>query len=115
MAVTIWHNPRCSKSRATLDLLRSKGIEPRIVEYLKDPPAAAEIRRVLGMLKLEPRQLMRHREPPYAGLGLDDPGLTPARLIAAMAAHPVLIERPVVISGRKAAVGRSPEAVLAVL
>ena len=115
MAVTIWHNPRCSKSRAVLKLPRSKGIEPRIVEYLKEPPAAAKIRRALGLLKVEPRQLMRRRGPPYAALRLDEPELTPARLVAAMAANPILIERPVVILGRKAAIGRPPEAVLEVL
>ena len=115
MTVTIWHNPRCSKSRQTLALLENKGLAPRVVPYLDTPPDAAEIDRVLGLLGLEPRALMRRREPEYAALGLDDPALDRAALIAAMVQTPRLIERPVVIAGDKAALGRPPEDVLKIL
>lgn len=115
MDVTIYHNPRCSKSRATLKLLRERGVEPEIVEYLKTPPDAATLDALLGKLGLEPRALMRRKEAPYAENGLDDPGLGRDALIAAMIAEPILIERPIVVAGGKAALGRPPEAVLAIL
>jgi arsenate reductase (glutaredoxin) len=111
--VTIYHNPRCSKSRDTLELLRSRGIEPRIVEYLKTPPDAAELKRLLGLLGLTPRQLMRRKE--AAEAGLDDPSLSDDALVAGMAANPAVIERPVVVKGEKAALGRPPEKVLDIL
>lgn len=114
-AVVIWHNPRCSKSRETLALLRSRGVEPEIVPYLERPPSAAEIGRVLDLLGMEPRALMRRKEPAYRAGGFDDPALPREALIAAMADTPVLIERPVVLSGGKAALGRPPEAVLSIL
>jgi len=114
MSVTIWHNPRCSKSRQTLQLLTERGIEPEVVEYLKTPPDAKEIKSVLKMLGKTPRDLMRVKEKAYGELGLkaetDD-----GRLIAAMAENPVLIERPVVIKDGRAAIGRPPEAVLDIL
>jgi arsenate reductase len=115
MSVTIYHNPMCSKSRETLTLLRDRGVEPRIVEYLKDPPTVEVLSDVLDRLGLEPRALMRRKEPEYAELGLDDPGLSREALIAAMAAHPRLIERPIVVTEGKAALGRPPQAVLEVL
>lgn len=115
MAVTIYHNPRCSKSRQALDLLRGRGIEPHIVDYLKDPPDARRLDQILDMLGLEPRELMRKKEAPYKDLGLADPGLSRATLIKAMVETPILIERPVVVSGGKAALGRPPEAVLEIL
>lgn len=115
MAVTIYHNPRCSKSRETLALLHERGIQPQVVEYLKTPPDAATLDRLLGQLGLEPRALMRRQEAPYKELGLDDPARSRAELIAAMVAHPVLIERPVVVKDGKAALGRPPEAVLEIL
>jgi len=115
MAVTIYHNPRCSKSRQTLALLQDRGIEPKVVEYLSDTPDAATLDALLKMLKLEPRDLMRRKEAPYKDLGLDDPGLSRAALIAAMTRHPILIERPIVVKGAKAALGRPPEAVLEIL
>lgn len=115
MTVTIWHNPRCSKSRQTLALLRERGVEPEIVEYLKTPPAADELEAVLDKLGMEPRDLMRRKEPAYREAGLDDPALDRRRLVEAMTAHPALIERPVVLSGGKAALGRPPENVLAIL
>lgn len=115
MTVTIWHNPRCSKSRQTLALLRERGVEPEIVEYLKTPPAVEELEAVLDKLGMEPRDLMRRKEAPYREAGLDDPELGRRALVEAMAAHPVLIERPVVLAGAKAALGRPPESVLALL
>ncbi len=115
MPITIYHNPRCSKSRQTLQLLRDNGIEPEIVEYLKTPPDAATLAGLLKKLRLAPRQLMRANEAPYKEAGLDDPALEEAALIAAMVAHPVLIERPIVVKGPKAALGRPPEAVLDIL
>ncbi|ROR35074.1 arsenate reductase (glutaredoxin) [Inmirania thermothiophila] len=113
--VTIYHNPRCSKSRQTLALLRERGVEPRIVEYLRTPPDETELERILDLLGMEPRQLMRRKEAPYRELGLDDPGLDRRTLIRAMVEHPILIERPIVVTPRGAAIGRPPEAVLAVL
>lgn len=115
MRVTIYHNPRCGKSRQTLELLRQKGVEASIVEYLKDPPSAAELNRILKLLALEPRELMRKKEPEYKEAGLDNPRLSRNALIQAMVAHPILIERPIVISGEKAAIGRPPEKVLDIL
>ena len=115
MAVTIYHNPRCSKSRATLKLLEERGIAPEIVEYLKTPPDAATLDELLTKLGLEPRNLMRRKEAPYRENGLDDETLTREALIAAMVADPILIERPIVVSRGKAALGRPPEAVLDIL
>lgn len=115
MTVTIWHNPRCSKSRATLALLEERGIEPDILYYLEDPPAADEITRVLVLLGRSPRELMRTGEDAYRDQGLDDAGLSDTALVEAMAKTPKLIERPVVITGDKAAIGRPPESVLDIL
>ncbi len=115
MVTTIYHNPRCSKSRQTLALLEERGISPRIVEYLKTPPSAAELKTILKRLGLRPRDLMRKGEPLYAELGLKDRDLDDDALIALMVANPMLIERPIVVSGGKAAIGRPPEAVLEIL
>jgi arsenate reductase len=115
MAVTIYHNPRCSKSRQTLALLQERGIEPRVVEYLTDTPDADTLDGLLKKLKLEPRDLLRRKEAAYQELGLDDPGLSREALIAAMVEHPILIERPIVVKGAKAALGRPPEKVLEIL
>jgi arsenate reductase len=115
VTIEIWHNPRCSKSRQTLKLLHEAGHSPRVVEYLKTPPSEAEIARVLGLLGMEPRQLMRRGEAVYKQLQLADASLGEAELIRAMAANPILIERPVVIAGGKAALGRPPEQVLEIL
>lgn len=114
-AVEIWHNPRCSKSRATLALLRERGIEPRIVEYLKEPPGLPELERVLGLLGIGPRDLLRTGEAAYSENGLDDQELGRRALLDAMIRHPVLIQRPVVIAGERAAIGRPPENVLRIL
>lgn len=113
--VVIYHNPRCSKSRATLELLKSRGIEPRVVEYLKAPPDAQELDRILKLLNLEPRELMRRKEPEYTDAHLDDPGLTRETLIRAMVQRPILIERPIVVHGDRAAIGRPPEQVLEII
>lgn len=115
MTVTILHNPRCSKSRQTLQLLIERGITPEIVEYLQSPPDAQQLGLILTQLGKEPRELMRRGEAVYKELGLDDPALDRAALIDAMVRHPILIERPVVLTGGKAALGRPPEAVLEIL
>lgn len=115
MTVTIYHNPRCSKSRQTLALIEAAGVTPRIVKYLETPPSAAELKRVLKKLGLKPRDILRQGEDRYTELGLQDPSLDDDALIAAMVANPILIERPIVVSGDKAALGRPPEAVLKIL
>ena len=115
MSVTLYHNPRCSKSRQTLELLQARGISPEIVDYLKTPPDAATLGRILDLLGLKPRELMRKKEAEYAANKLDDPGLSRDALIAAMVAHPILIERPIALAQGKAALGRPPETVLAIL
>lgn len=115
VTVQILHNPRCSKSRATLALLEAHGIRPRIRLYLEDPPSATELRDLLRLLGRTARELMRKGEPEYRELGLNDAGLDETRLVEAMAQHPRLIERPIVLANGKAAVGRPPEAVLDIL
>jgi arsenate reductase len=115
MAIKIYHNPRCSKSRQTLQLLQERGIEPEIVEYLKTPPDRATLVAVLDKLGMKPRDLMRTREPEYRELQLDDPALSDEALIDAMLAHPKLIERPIVITDKGIALGRPPENILKVL
>ena len=106
MAVTIYHNPRCSKSRQALQLLRDRGIEPEIVEYLKTPPSADEIDAVLSKLRLEPRAAMRGKEAAYREAGMADESLSRRALIDLMAANPIVIERPIVVSGARAAPAR---------
>jgi arsenate reductase len=115
MTVTIYHNPRCSKSRQTLALLEERGIAPAVVRYLDDPPDAAEIRRIVELLGLESaRGLMRTGEARYKELSLKDE-TDEAALIRAMADNPILIERPIVLSAGKAKLGRPPEAVLEIV
>jgi arsenate reductase len=115
MTVTIYHNPRCSKSRQALALLEEKGIAPKVVEYLKIPPSPAELKRILKKLGLKPRDILRTGETRYAELGLKDRELKDDALIALMVENPILIERPIVVSGDKAAIGRPPEAVLKIV
>ena len=115
MTVTIYHNPRCSKSRQTLALLQERGVEPNIVEYLKTPPDAAALKAILAQLGMAPRALMRKKEAPYKDNDLADDGLSADQLIAAMVQNPVLIERPIVLANGKAALGRPPESVLEIL
>ncbi len=113
MTITIYHNPRCSKSRQTLALLEERGIEPKIIEYLMTPPDARELKTILELLGKGPRDIMRKKEAKEAGL--DDPALDDEALIAGMAANPAVIERPIVINGDKAALGRPPESVVDIL
>ena len=113
--VKILHNPRCSKSRQTLELLHANGAQADVVEYLKTPPTAEELSRILDMLNLEPRQLMRTKEAEYKENGLDDDSLDRDTLINAMVQFPKLIERPIVIKDNRAAIGRPPEKVLEIL
>jgi arsenate reductase (glutaredoxin) len=113
MPVTMYHNPRCATSRRTLALLRERGVEPEIVEYLKTPPSATELKRILGQLGIPAAKLLRKKEAIAAGI--DAKALSEDALIAAMVAHPIVIERPIVLSGAKAALGRPPEAVLSVI
>lgn len=115
MSVKILHNPRCSKSRATLALLTERGITPEIIAYLEHPPSAATLSEILGLLGLTPRELMRKGEAEYRSLGLADESLDNVALINAMVANPRLIERPIVLANGKAAIGRPPEAVLEIL
>jgi arsenate reductase len=115
MTVRIYHNPRCSKSRQTLQLLEAQSVTPEVVEYLKTPPDAETLAELLDLLGLEPRELMRKKEKEYKESGADNPDLSREQLIALMVAHPKLIERPIVVSGGKAAIGRPPESVLDIL
>lgn len=112
MPVTIYHNPKCTKSRQTLKLLEERGIKPRIIEYLKTPPSESELKRLLKLLGLRPRELLRQKESEYKLAGLDNPSLSDAAIIRAMIKHPKLIERPIVVAGTKAVIGRPPENVL---
>ncbi len=115
MTTTLYHNPRCSKSRATLELLQSKGIEPEIIEYLKTPPDAETLKKILKLLSMTPRELMRKNEAAFKEAGLDDTNLSDDELVAAMIEHPILIERPILLANDKAAIGRPPENVLSIL
>ena len=111
-AVTIYHNPRCSKSRETLELLRSRGVEPTVIEYLKTPPTAAELSVLLAKLGKGPREITRAKEAAEAGIAKDLDG---EALVAALSANPAAIERPIVVRGDRARVGRPPESVLDLL
>lgn len=113
--IVIWHNPRCSKSRQTLAKIEEAGHSPEVVLYLETPPSAEEVERVLGLLGVEARDLMRKKESVYGERGLADATLGRAELIAAMVEAPILIERPVVIRGDRAVLGRPPENVAALL
>ena len=96
MSTVIWHNPKCSTSKKVLEMIRARGIEPTVVDYQKTPPTAAEIEAALKAMDMKPRDLLRKKNTPYDELGLDDPKLSDAALVAAMAEHPLLMERPVV-------------------
>jgi arsenate reductase (glutaredoxin) len=113
MAVTMYHNPRCNTSRRTLALLREKGVEPEIIEYLKTPYTAGQLKKLLGQLKMPASALVRKKEATAAGI--DPKTMSEDELIAAMVENPIIVERPIVVAGRKAALGRPPEAVLSVL
>jgi arsenate reductase len=114
-APRLYHNPRCSKSRGALDLLRERGEDPVIVSYLDTPPTVDELRGVLRLLGLPARALLRTGETEYAELGLDDPALGEDALLRAMHAHPRLIERPIFVKDGRAVIGRPPERVLELL
>jgi arsenate reductase len=113
--VVIYHNPRCSKSRQTLALIQDRGVTPKVIEYLQDPPSAAQLKGFLKALGMKPRDLMRRKEPEYREQGLNDASLSDDDLVAAMVRTPKLIERPIVTKGAKVALGRPPENVLELL
>ena len=115
MSVRIFHNPKCSKSRATLEILRERGLEPEIIEYLINPPTLQELSSILEMLQMQPRDLMRKKEAGYREARLDDQSLDHQTLIQAMVDHPILIERPIVLCNGRAVLGRPPENVLDIL
>ena len=115
MTVTIWHNPRCSKSRQTLELLRKKGVTPAIRDYLKQPPNKAEVETLIDMVGGDPAQLIRDGEAEFKALKKRKAEMSKADIARAIAAHPILLQRPIVVSAKKAAIGRPPEAVLPLL
>lgn len=109
---SIYHNPRCSKSREALALLQAKGLNPTVIAYLKTPPDVAELQGLLALLGLPARELLRASEEDYQRLGLADPSLDELALLAAIAAHPILLQRPIVVHGRRALIARPPELLL---
>lgn len=113
--LTLYHNPRCSKSRGALELLEERGLNPTVVRYLETPPDAATLQALLARLGIGARQLLRTGEDEYKSLDLANPALTDEQLIAAMAEHPKLIERPILVADDKAVIGRPPEKVLEIL
>ena len=115
MTITIWHNPRCGKSRQTLELLRKKGVEPTIREYLKQPPSKAEVETLIDLVGGDATELVRDGEAEFKALGKKKAAMTRADIARAVAAHPILLQRPIVVAGKKAAIGRPPEAVLPLL
>jgi arsenate reductase len=115
MTVTIYHNPDCGTSRNTLGLIRNSGVEPHVIEYLKTPPSRSELVDLLHQMGMSPRQLLREKGTPYHDLKLNDPSLTDDQLIDAMMAHPILINRPIVVSPLGAKLCRPSEAVLDIL
>ena len=115
MNLTIWHNPRCSKSRQTLELLRSKSVEPAIREYLKDPPSNAEVEKLIDLVGGNPHDLIRDGEPEFKALGKKKADLGKADIAKAIAAHPILLQRPIVVAGSRAVIGRPADAVLPLL
>jgi len=115
MSVSIYHNPRCSKSRQTLELIEQQKIKPVVIEYLKTPPGKSELKHILKLLHLSAHDLLRKKESEYIELGLDNPDLSDDQIIDIMIKHPKLIERPIVVSDKGAAIGRPPEKVLEIL
>ena len=111
----LYHNPRCSKSRAALELLRAQGVEPELVLYLEHPPGVEQLRTLAGKLGGDVRAMVREVEPEFADLRLDDPSLDDDRLIAALAGHPRLLQRPILETADRARIGRPPEALLEIL
>ncbi len=115
MTVTIWHNPRCGKSRQTLELLHKNGVEPAIREYLRAPPSRAEVEKLIVLLGGDAGTLIRDGEPEFKALKKKKADLGKAEIAKAIAAHPILLQRPIVVAGPRAAIGRPPEAVLPLL
>ena len=115
MDIKIYHNPHCSKSKQTLALLTDRDIQPTIIEYLNTPPDKSELKNILALLGLKPRDLMRHKEQVYREMNLDNADLSDEALIDAMIQNPILIERPIVVTNGKAALGRPPETILEIL
>ena len=115
MSISIWHNPRCSKSRETLALLQDKGIEPEVYLYLEEKPDAQAIKAILCKLNISPRELLRNSEDAYKQNNLKDKTLSDEVLISAMVSEPKLIQRPIVVNGQQAKLGRPPEQVLEIL
>jgi len=115
MTVTVYHNPRCSKSRAAMEYLEEHGIEADVVKYMDSPPDANDIKELLSMLGMSPRELMRKHEKVFKDAGLDDPTFTDDELIEAMAQCPSLIERPIIVNNGKAVLARPPETVQDIL
>ena len=113
--ITIYHNPNCSKSRETLNLVRALGIEPEIIEYLVNPPSFESLKELIKKLGLATREVLRKKEDPYQQNNLDDPALTDDELLKIMTKHPILIERPIVVRGEKAIIGRPPKKVMELL
>ena len=113
LSIQIYHNPRCSKSRATLALLNANGYAPEVIEYLKTPPNTRTIRELVEKLGIKSHELLRKGESEYQSLGLQDP--TDEQVVDAIAKHPILLQRPIVVAGDRAAIGRPPEAVLDML
>lgn len=115
MAITIYHNPACGTSRNTLEMLRQSGEHPQVIEYLRTPPSRERLLELIAAMGISPRELLREKGTPYAELGLDDPALLDEDLVDAMLAHPILINRPIVVTRRGAALCRPSEKVLALL
>lgn len=113
--LALYHNPRCSKSRQTLELLKSKGLEPKIIEYLKTPPSEQELDALLKKLKLEPQDITRTKESVYTELGLKNKQLSRSEMIKVLVKNPILIERPILVTDKQAALGRPPENVLGIV
>ncbi|WP_083279732.1 MULTISPECIES: arsenate reductase (glutaredoxin) [Stenotrophomonas] len=115
MSLTIYHNPACGTSRNTLEMMRQSGEDPVVIEYLQAPPTREKLVELLAAMGMPPRELLRQKGTPYAELGLDNPALTNEQLVDAMMAHPILINRPIVVSDRGVALCRPSEKVLALL
>ena len=115
MSITIYHNPKCSKSRQTLKLLKEQAIDIDVIEYLKNPPTVKKLQEILSLLQISPRDLMRKKETEYKDLGLYNSDLSDEDLIESMVKHPILIERPIVLANGKAALGRPPENILNII
>lgn len=113
--VTLYHNPRCSKSRAALSLLQERGAEVHVIEYLKNPPDEEALHQLVAMLEIAPRALLRTNEAPFRELHLEDDSLDDAEILHAIAANPILMQRPIAVTGERAVIGRPPERVLELL